>query len=303
MSVDFQNDLLLLTCASGKQCAHLIPLVSQKFKRLRLQVNSQASLDRLREQYPYAEVVQADLGDPHAVSKLVSGATALYLVGPSLHPRETDVCKNVVDSAVQEFENGRGGFKHFLYSSVLNTQLSKLLNHDCKRYVEEYLMESGLPYTIMQPTHFMDTFPVASLAQQESPVWPAPWDPKVQFCFIALKDLAAASAIVLEQREKHMYAQYPLVSAGPHSYEDVIAITGKEMGKAIRIEKTSYEGAIASRVKMLFGTEDCDPGMKDIMERLILYYERRGLLGNSNQLEWLLGRKPTSYAEWVRGNL
>ena len=305
MSVKFQDDLVLITCASGKQCSYLIPLLSPKFKRLRLQVNSQASLNRLREQFPTAEVIRADLGDPHAISTLVAGVTALYLVGPPLHPRETDVCKNVIDAAAKEFDDGRGAFKHFVFSSVLNTQLSKLLNHDCKRYTEEYLMESGLPYTILQPTHFMDTFNVNKLAQQGHPVYSAAWDPTVEFCFIALKDLAAAAAVVLEQREKHIYAQYPLVSAGPHSYEEVVAIAGKEMGKKIRIEKLPYEEAIASRVRTFMGTEKekVDPRTMDVLERLVLFYERRGLMGNSNQLEWLLGRKPTTYAEWVRYKL
>ena len=303
MSVDFENDLLLITCASGKQCSHLLPIISRRFKRLRLQVNSQTSLDRLRLQYPSAEVIQADLGDPHAVSRLVSGVTALYLVGPSLHPRETDVCKTVIDSATQEFENGEGGFKHLVFSSVLNTQLSKLLNHDCKRYVEEYLMESGLPYTIMQPTHFMDTFPVAQLAEQENAVYHAAWDPSVKFCFIALRDLGRASATVLEQREKHFYAQYPLVSAGPHSYEEVVSIAGEEMGKQIQIQKLPYEEAIGVRLRLLLGIENGDPKVQEILERLVLYYERRGLMGNPNQLEWLLGKKPTTYAEWVRETL
>ena len=47
------------------------------------------------------------------------------------------------------------GVSHFIYASVLHPCLRKLMNHDCKRYVEEYLIESGLPYTILQPSHFI----------------------------------------------------------------------------------------------------------------------------------------------------
>lgn len=43
-----------------------------------------------------------------------------------------------------------------MYSSVLNPQLRKLMNHDCKRHVEEYLIESGLNFTVLQPSHFMN---------------------------------------------------------------------------------------------------------------------------------------------------
>ncbi|KAI9695702.1 MAG: hypothetical protein M1820_008465 [Bogoriella megaspora] len=298
MDADFEKDLILVTCASGKQCSHLLPHLAKKWKRLRLQVNSSSSYERLKQQYPHAEVVQVDLANRNAVDILAIGVTAIYLVGPSFHPRETDVCKNVIDGAIND-----GGVEHIVYSSVLNSQLSKMLNHDCKRYVEEYLMESGIPYTIMQPTHFMDTFPVAMLAKQEHPVFPAAWDPKIEFSFIALRDLGEASAKVFVERERHFYAQYPLVSAGLHSYEEVVSIAGKEIGKKIAIEKLPYEEAVGSRLKMLTGTNHPNPRTKDTAERMLLFYNRRGLVGNSNQLEWLLERKPTSYAEWVRGKL
>lgn len=45
---------------------------------------------------------------------------------------------------------------------------------------------------------------------------------------------------------------------------------------------------------LLFGTKDIDPRCKDAEERMLLYYNRRGLAGNPSLLEWLLGRKATS---------
>ena len=149
----------------------------------------------------------------------------------------------------------------------------------------------------------MDNFPIATLAQQESPIHRAISNSQVKFSFIALKDLAAASATVLEEREKHFYAQYPLVSAGPHSYEEVVAIVEKEMGKQIRIQQIPYAEAVEGGMKRIAGTADPDPRTRNGLERLVLFYERRGLLGNSNQLAWLLGKSPISYAEWAREKL
>lgn len=60
---------------------------------------------------------------------------------------------------------------------MLNSRLRKMMNHNCKRYVEEYVMESGLPYTILQPTTFMDNLPLPLLWRQtrdgEDPVFRA----------------------------------------------------------------------------------------------------------------------------------
>lgn len=141
----------------------------------------------------------------------------------------------MIDAAVEEARGGN--FKHFVLSSVLNTQLRKMMNHDCKRYVEEYLMESGLSYTILQPAHLMEMFPVPLLIQQDNPVYTANWDPTVPFSFVALRDLGEAAAKVLNERETHYFAQYSLVSAGPYPYTEVVKIVGKEIGKEIRIEQ------------------------------------------------------------------
>lgn len=55
----------------------------------------------------------------------------------SFHPHETEIGYNVIDACVAASKESGSKFKHFVFSSVLCTQLRKLLNHDCKRYVEE----------------------------------------------------------------------------------------------------------------------------------------------------------------------
>ena len=40
---------------------------------------------------------------------------------------------------------------------------------------------------------------------------------------------------------------------------------------------------------------------KDGAERMFLYYNRHGLVGNKNVLEWLIGRKATDFREWAEG--
>ena len=67
-------------------------------------------------------------------------------------PYETQLGYTMVDAACRESQVGN--LKHFVYSSVLHPRIRKLLNHDCKRYVEEYLVESGLNYTIVQPKSY-----------------------------------------------------------------------------------------------------------------------------------------------------
>ncbi|KAH7052089.1 hypothetical protein B0J12DRAFT_660553 [Macrophomina phaseolina] len=105
----------------------------------------------------------------------------------------------MVDAATEEATNG--AFKHCVYSSVFSTQLRKMMHHDCKRYVEVNLMESDLNFTILQPTHFMDRFPVAMILSQSERMYRANWNTNIPLFFMALQDLAEAAAKVIEERE------------------------------------------------------------------------------------------------------
>ncbi|KAL4801804.1 NAD(P)-binding protein [Aspergillus unguis] len=298
MSVDFENDVLLLTCASGKQCSRLIPLL-QKWKHLRLAVHSTSSAQRLEKEYPNATVVQADMANADDAARILSGVTTVLYIGPSVHNHETEIGYTMIDAACREAQHGK--LQHFVYSSVLHTQLRKLLNHDCKRYVEEYLIESGLNYTIIKPSHLLDPFPVEMLVRAENAVFPAAFDPSVTFSFTVLQDLAEAIATIFAEREKHYLAEYTACSTGPTSYNEVLAILSEEIGKPVRAEQQGFYQAADRFTKMLFGQSGSIPqGSRDALHRLLLYYNFYGIKGNTNVLEWLIGRKTTSVRQFLQ---
>ena len=304
MPVDPAKDLLLITSAGGKQASTLLPLLTE-WKNLRLAVKSAASKDRLAQQYPHAEVIQTDLYSPANCTSLLQDVTVVIHVGPSYHPHEAEIGKMMIDAATTSYQSGHGSLKHFILSSVLNSQLSKMMNHDCKKQVEEYIMESGLPYTILQPTTLMDNIPVAVLAQQDEPVFRAAWRTDIPFSMIALKDLADVFKIVLCERERHLYAQYSLVSThAPLTFGDAISVISERIGKHVKIERLEYKQAVDGLLMRLFGaSEGVDKRSKDAAQRMVLFYDNRGLVGNGNVLEWVLGRNATQFEDWVKGKL
>ncbi|CAD6586851.1 MAG: Malate dehydrogenase, cytoplasmic [Alectoria sarmentosa] len=131
-ATDYENDIILLTCANGKQCNQLIPFLLPKWKNLRLAVSSDSSRQQLLEKYAgkskaHVEVVLADIAQPNDCKGILDGVAAVYHVGPSSHTRETEIGYHMIEAAVVN------NIKHFIYSSVLHPSLRKLLNHDCKR--------------------------------------------------------------------------------------------------------------------------------------------------------------------------
>jgi len=298
MAVDYDNDLILVTCASGKQGSALIPCLLGKWKRLRLAANSASSEERLTKQFPNAEVVRADMHSAADAKRILEGVTAVFYIGPSLHPHEAECGYHMIDAAVAESKAGK--FQHFIFSSVVGTQLGKLLNHDYKRRVEEYLMESGLSYTILQPSHFFENTPIGMLMQQDQPVYSMGYGQNIQMSFTAVRDIGEAAAVVFEQREKHYFAVYPIISTMPLRYADFLGILGKAMGKPIRVEQKPYEAAIEGLIQRFFQGKEVDQHTIDVVDRMMLYYTRRGLLGNPETTKWLLGREPTSCEDWAK---
>ncbi|KAF7592429.1 hypothetical protein BBP40_000277 [Aspergillus hancockii] len=311
------REILVITCPGGKQCSRLIPLLYDKGKfTLRLAAHSEASINKLKAQYPNAEVVATDLQSLPACRELLRGATAINAVLPSLHSHEKDIGFNLIDAAVAESRREGNVFKHFVFSSVLGTQHRSLLQHDLKSYVEERLFLSPLTnWTILKPTNFLDAYPVAALAAQEHPVLEKWWAPEHENSVIALADLAEASAKVLNERERHYLAEYPLCSTMPISETEIIRIIERRIGKKIELKTPSFETGVNKLIKALYGGEEKGAGelglgsasegdlrgdlVRDTVEHLILYYNRRGLKGSPNVMQWLLGRKPTSVEQWV----
>ena len=172
------------------------------------------------------------------------------------------------------------------------------MNHDRKRYIEEYLIESGLPYTILQPSHFMDMFPLPKLLSEKNPTYTARWDPDVKFSYTSLHNLGEATAKILEQRESHFYATYQMVSTSPPmGYNEVCEIASKVIGKEIHVETMPFQKTMEGTAEGMLGLP---PGeyARDGYQRMLLYYNYRGLVGSTNVMRWVLGREPMSWERW-----
>lgn len=301
MAFDTANDLILVTAASGKQGSALLPFLTSTWKRLRLQCVSNTSKDRLRRQFPDAEVVQCRFEDIADARMLMQGVSACVLVTPAFHPRETTCGLNMIDAAAESF-HANGPFRHMVLSSVLHCSLRALANHDSKRFVEEALVESDLPYTIVQPSHMMDNVPLERIMRQAKPTFYARFDPDVKFSFTAAHDLGEAIANILKYPEQHTFAIYPLISTSrPMNYLEAIKTIAMVSGEDVEIQRlTLEENASGFAATVPDGTdENVRDAILRAFKRLMVYYETRGLVGNSSVMELVLGRRPLEYKEWV----
>jgi uncharacterized protein YbjT (DUF2867 family) len=75
----------------------------------------------------------------------------VFHLNPAFQPNEVELGVAMVNAAVA------AGVRKFTFSSVIHPSVSMMRNHSGKRPVEEALYESGLVFTILQPTMSMQT--------------------------------------------------------------------------------------------------------------------------------------------------
>ena len=139
---------VLVTAANGNQGKLLIPKLLAAGVDVRACVRSDASAASLRVA-GVTDIVVGDIGDPAVLGRAMNGVEKIYYVGPALHPQERETGFAVIDAARS------AGVQHFVFSSVLHAITTDLIQHEIKRDLEEYLLSSGLEFTILQPANYM----------------------------------------------------------------------------------------------------------------------------------------------------
>lgn len=231
------------------------------------------------------EAVVADLLVPADVNHALAGTEAVVHIGPATHPREIAMGEAVIDAAAA------AGTGHFVLMSVTHPQLEPLLNHQSKLAAERCVLLSRLRYTILQPMHYMQDVDVT--ASVSSGIYHQPYSLERPMSFVDLHDVGEVAANVLADPAHHAAATYELCGADILTGHQVAQILASVTGSDIRAEEIT-PAEILSRLT------DAPDYTIDGMLRLFGHYDRYGITGNPNVLSWLLGRAPTSFADYIK---
>jgi uncharacterized protein YbjT (DUF2867 family) len=273
--------MILVTGAAGKTGKAIVKALAAKGAAVRALVRRPDHVDALK-QIGAAEVSIGSFEDAGALADAVAGANAIYHICPNVSPSEFDYARSVTAAAQAH------GVKRFVYHSVLHPQIEAMPHHWRKMRSEQMLFAFDLDLTILQPTAYMQNLSGAWRGIVEAGVFRIPYPAETRLALVDLDDVAAAAAIVLTS-EGHGGATYELAGTAPLSQSEVAAIIGATLDKDIRVEVETV-AAWEARVRAA-GMGDFEAQTLAAMFR---YYAAHGLIGNSNTLQWLLGRAPNS---------
>ena len=279
--------MILVTAANGNQGRLLIPRLLAAGCRVRACVRTEASAARLR-QAGVADVVTADMAEPDAMARAMEGVEKVYYVGPTMLPREREMGFAAVGAA------RASGVRHFVFSSVLHAITTDLIQHELKRDIEEQLLSSGLDFTILQPANYM--LPHRLRAVFERGVFELAWSLERRQSMVDVGDVAEVAASVLLDSERHGGATYELASPGRYTAHDLGGIMAGIVGREVALEQIDADTFFRARI----GEPEAFPYQASVMRAISARYSSHDFVGNPNVLGWLLGRPPTTYAEFVR---
>ncbi|NIH77503.1 NmrA/HSCARG family protein [Amycolatopsis viridis] len=184
------SELVLVTGATGQQGGAVARRLLAEGRRVRALTRDPTRAGALAE--AGAEVVRGDLADEASLAAAMTGATAVFSVHPGpLAPGQDEVRdgKLVVDTA------RAAGVRHVVYSSALAADIVQ----PGKWELEQYLAASGLPYTILRPSSFMENYLNPLFGLRDGALRTA-LAPHVRQQLIALDDIAALAVAGFDGR-------------------------------------------------------------------------------------------------------
>jgi NAD(P)H dehydrogenase (quinone) len=284
--------MILITGAAGKTGRAVVKAllamgVSPKKEPIRALVRRPEQIQALLD-LGLQEVVVGDLLSPDVLEGAARGIRAIYHIPPNVNPDEVRIGQGLIQAARS------AGVEHFVYHSVLHPQTEAMPHHWQKLRVEELLLTSGLDFTILQPTVYMQNV----LAQWDQilnhGVFLVPYAASTRLGMVDLEDVAAAAAVVLLENG-HQGAIYELCGSDVLSQEEVAAILAQVTGRVVRVE---------IQPKQLWEQQALASGLGEYQVSTLLkmfeYYEQYGFWGNPQVLGWLLKRQPDSFQAFIQ---
>lgn len=280
--------MILVTSAAGNTGRIIVQrLVDAGFDVLATDIDP-----KVKDLNGIKDAMVGDLTDLSFINALMEKATKVVYIPPLFLAQEALIGKRMIDSAQEH------GIEYFLFVSVVHPILSTLLQHTAKREVEEYLvykgMETQLPYTILQPMHYMHNFNPKVVA--ESDKYSIFYNIDTKVGYVATEDVADVVIKIFSEGKKHDKATYELVGTPAYSPNDLIDMFNDVTGKKAVTEYVDAE-------TFLKQIQANDLFFQAAVKQLAYTYSTWGLDGNSNVLTWLLGHEPTTFKDYVKKSL
>jgi uncharacterized protein YbjT (DUF2867 family) len=269
---------VLMVGATGTYASYVVPALKQRGVTIRALVRDKDKLEVARQQGA-AEAVVGDLGDAESLRAAASDMEGVFHLNPAFAPNEAELGVAMVEAAKA------AGVRKFVFSGVIHPSISALSNHTAKCPVEEALYESGMNFTVLQPTMFMQNFDGAWNAVMEKGRFALPYSKHAKASYVDYRDVAEVAAIAMTS-DKLDYGTFELCDAGMVDRVELVGMMSEALDRSVEAGEPTFD----EWVQMVHIPEGA---MREGMKKMYAHYDRYGFPGgNALVLRSILGREP-----------
>ena len=221
--------MILVTGATGNVASLLIPALLDDGQQVRALIHDESKADPLKDMG--AEVITGDMEKAETLEAVVAGVDKIYLI-TSNYETGGQQASNVIHAAKET------GKPHIVRQSAFGTPKSRMIaQHED---VDKDLRDSGLPYTLIKPTFFMQNVMMAAqTVASDGAMYMPLGDGRIGM--IDVRDVADVAFKVLTS-EGHEGNSYVLTGPAAISHHEVASELSKAIGKEVTYMDVPSQG-------------------------------------------------------------
>ncbi len=276
---------ILVTGATGNNGSTMIQNLIAIGADIRALVHTESKAQGLRD--AGVEVVVGDYLRPETLDTAFEGVDKVFLITP-LSPDATKMARNSIAAAK------RAGKPHVVRLSERTPEpISAVRTGVSHAEVNAELESSGLPYTSLRPTFYMQNTMLAAQSIASDGMIYMPFEDKT-LNMVDMRDVIE-TAVKIFTTEGHEGQTYILTGPAAISFHDVSSAFSKALGKEVKYINVPLEAALQSMIGM---------GLSEWLAEVYCQYfgnYRKGVSDyTTNTVEKLIGRPPRSFEVFAR---
>jgi uncharacterized protein YbjT (DUF2867 family) len=273
---------VLMVGATGTYAHLVVPALKKRNVTVRALARD-GGRAAIARQHGADETAIGDLRDPASLRAALDGVDGVFTLTPAFAPDESQMGIAMVQATKAM------GVRKLVFQSAIHPSIAAMVNHRAKQPVEEAIFESGLDYTVLQPTMFMQNLDGAVVNANEQGVVATPYSKQSKMCYVDYRDVAEVIALALTS-DRLSYGTFELCGPGMYSQTDIAALLGEILGRSVE----------AGEIPPTQWARSLPPGpLSEGLAKMMDHYDHYGLPGgNALVLRAILGRDPRTLREY-----
>lgn len=219
--------MILITGATGTTGRHIVKQLAARGERIRALVRNPAKVQW--QAMPNVELFRGDFEDRVSLKGAMAGTDRAFLLTPTTENRVRHEANFLIAAKKMKI-------KHIVRLSMLGAGLnspSRLIRRHGQ--ADKQLEDSGIPFTVLQPSYFMQNLLWYADTIKKQGVFHASLPEATKHSHVDVRDIAAVAVAILTETG-HENRVYRISGPEALSYKEMMIILSRLLGRPVRYD-------------------------------------------------------------------